>query len=406
MVSKAYRLMHKGFIPILVFLSAMFLLGCSENTPFSEGTSSETGAIAFNILLEDEGVDTAGTTVSRAISDECGTANPAQIWRVAATVYSTPNISGFWECTDGQGTLANVPPGNDLRLVIIAYNAVDFGNISVYSGETNVNVAAGQTARPTIIAENFSVDKGYPGQNATGVNPVSITFQWDILAGANGYLLQVADRMDLSDPNVVLFINQETQATRFKYDAGLAENTTYYWGVFPIDIAGDSAYGSVWSFTTGSGAPITDVNLTSYTRDWGDPDIDVFFRLSDNTLNWGDTVDARFAVTNDGSEDIPADAGIWVRVYLSTDNIINGLDYELEYRVFGYSLQSGFYIYQLQDFPWPLTLPSLPPPGFTDSGEFYIGVVIDPEYLVIETDEGDNSNMGEYRDYVPVFISP
>ena len=152
-------------------------------------------------------------------------------------------------------------------------------------------------------------------------------------------------------------------------------------------------------------APL-DVNLTPYTRDWGDPDLDVFFRLSDNTLNWGDTVDTRFAVINDGSEDISSETGIWVRLYLSADNVITGSDYELEYRVFGYGLLSGYYLHQMAGLEWEVTLPSGPPPGFPQGGQFYIGMIVDPDNLVIETNEYDNSNMGNEQDYAPVNISP
>ena len=152
-------------------------------------------------------------------------------------------------------------------------------------------------------------------------------------------------------------------------------------------------------------APL-DVNLTHYYN--MTPPFDVSFRLSQSTLTWGDTVNVNFAVINNGSEDTPSETGIWVRLYLSANNLISELDYLLENRVFGYGLLSGYYIYPQPGFEWEVTLPIFEerPPGFPESGEFYIGMIIDPDNLIIETDEYDNSNRGEGMDYAPVMISP
>ncbi len=148
--------------------------------------------------------------------------------------------------------------------------------------------------------------------------------------------------------------------------------------------------------------------MTSYTHDYGDPDLNIFFGFTDlsgdpsSTFNWGDTLNVHFAVTNDGTQDIPSGGGLWFRLYLSTNNIITSLDEELMWQVFGYSLQAGWYINHTHQ----ITLPSEPPSGFPASGQFYIGVVIDPDNLVVETNESDNSNVGETWDYAPVNISP
>ena len=115
-----------------------------------------------------------------------------------------------------------------------------------------------------------------------------------------------------------------------------------------------------------------------------------------------------FAVINNGSEDIPSETGIWLRLFLSANDLITELDYELEHRVLGYGLLSGYYIYPQSGFEWEVTLPALEerPSGFPESGQFYIGMIIDPDNLVIETDEYDNANLGEDLDYAPVLIGP
>ena len=203
---------------------------------------------------------------------------------------------------------------------------------------------------------------------------------------------------------VLLKSDSQNDNEFISYSHSSGPSTIYYVKVYRYDEdPASNQYDLTWYIRP---AAPTDVNLTAYNYDWGNPDLDIFFRLSNYNPNWGDSLDVRFAVINDGSENIPSGTGIWVRLYLSADNVITELDYELEYRVFGYGLESGWYIYQQSGFEWPISLPSEPPPGFSASGQFYIGMVIDPDNLVIETDEYDNANMGEEWDYAPVFISP
>jgi Bacterial Ig-like domain len=254
MLHTASRMIKRSFPPFLVCLSVLLLLGCSENTPSSEETSSATGTIAFNIVMGDRPDDVEGTAIPRAISDECGTTTQFEISGVGATVYSSPPVTGSWSCSAGSGVLSNVSPGNNLRLVIIGYNASAFGNRTVYSGETRVNVSAGLTTAPTVVAELFSADKISPAQDATGVDPDSVTFTWSPASGADSYVIELYDRADSSDPDRVVVFSQEVTGTSYTYNGGLAENTTYYWGVFPVDIAGDSAYDyGFWGFTTAGG---------------------------------------------------------------------------------------------------------------------------------------------------------
>jgi len=251
-----FRMLKRGFTPFFVLISVVLLLGCSENTTPSESTSPTTGAVAFNIVMGDASADREGSAIPRAISDECGTATQFEISGVGATIYSNPPVTGSWVCNEGSGTLQNVNPGNSLRVVIIGYNASSFGNITVYSGETRVTVTAGQTARPTIIVDVFEANKISPDQDATGIDPDSVTFVWSPASGANSYIVGLYDRPDASDPDRVTIFAQAVNGTSYTYNGGLAESATYYWAVYPVDIAGDSAYDyGQWGFTTASSSP-------------------------------------------------------------------------------------------------------------------------------------------------------
>lgn len=256
MLYTVFKMLKKGFSPIFVFMFVLLMLGCSEKGPPSESTSPTTGSIAFNLIMGDSRSDEEGSAIPRAISDECGSATQFEISGVGATVYSSPPVTGSWLCSAGSGTLQNVNPGNSLRVVIIGYNASDFGNITVYSGETRVTVTAGQTARPTIVVEVFEAVKISPTQDATGIDPDNVTFTWSPASGANSYIVGLYDRPDVSDPDRVTIFTQTVDGTSYTYNGGLAEGTTYYWAVYPVDIAGDNAYDyGRWGFTTASSSP-------------------------------------------------------------------------------------------------------------------------------------------------------
>jgi len=145
-----------------------------------------------------------------------------------------------------------------------------------------------------------------------------------------------------------------------------------------------------------------DANLTAYQSTQNGS-----FSVSNNNLNWGQNLDIRWAVINDGSAAIPAGTDASVSFYLSANNLITYLDYELFTVIlnplFSDGLSSGSSIYGTDI----VTLPSNPAlADLPESGEFYIGMIIDLFDGFMESDEYDNSNQGEGLDVVPVNISP
>jgi len=503
---------------MLVFLSVILLLGCSENTPSSEGTSSETGAIALNIIMEDSQPDVGESVFPRAMRDECGDADQYQISWVRAQVYSTPFVDGTWACSLGGGLLEDVPTGNNLRLVVIGLNAQAYDNVTIYSAETLVNVVAGQTAIATIVAEDFYVDKDYPGPDANNVGPDNIKFEWYPVSGADTYRIFVTDREDYSDPALVVFIDYDTTNTSFTYDDSLEGDTTYYWGVYPIDFDGYEGYGSVWPFTTGAGSDDNyenndsideavdlpqSVNLSSidgpgiavfqdfdfykivvpynsatieinciFSHVDGDIDIELLdaagnvigagdsgddneilvyvhssdlssttyyikvyiygedppttydliwyagginltamqylgnlsFSVDPDVLVWGQELDINWAITNNGTEAIPAGTNVYVSFYLSEDAIFTGseqLGIGWLDPIFDNGFGPGSSLYGTTNWQLP---PSSP--FSANSGIFYIGMAVDIYDAVAETNEDDNSGTGSGIDYAPVDIAP
>jgi hypothetical protein len=93
-----------------------------------------------------------------------------------------------------------------------------------------------------------------PANSATEVG-VSPTLFWNASGGANSYQAQVSTSSAFS----TTIFNQSGITGTSASLSGLANNTTYYWRVRAANAAGNSAWSSVWSFTTvpvSSGNPL------------------------------------------------------------------------------------------------------------------------------------------------------
>ncbi len=85
-----------------------------------------------------------------------------------------------------------------------------------------------------------------PGNSSTG-EPLRLTFTWDAIQGATGYILQVST-LDTFSTKV---INKSMAATTYTHTADLLANTTYYWRVRAKGAYGPGAWQTaVFQFTT------------------------------------------------------------------------------------------------------------------------------------------------------------
>jgi len=209
--------------------------------------------------------------------------------------------------------------------------------------------------------------------------------------------------VELLDAGGVLLESSESSDDdeTISYDHSGSPQTTYFikvWRYGDVD-TNPNQYDLIWyarPFFT------LDANLTAYQSTQNGS-----FSVSNNNLNWGQNLDIRWAVINDGLATIPAGTDVSVSFYLSANNFITYLDYELFTvtlnPLFSSGMSSEFAIYGTDI----VTLPSNPAlVDLPESGEFYIGMLIDPYDGFMESDEYDNSNQGEGLDFVPVNISP
>lgn len=120
--------------------------------------------------------------------------------------------------------------------------------------------------------------------------------------------------------------------------------------------------------------------------------------ITPEPLRWGDVINWSAVIANQGTDKA---TNFNVRLYLSADSSITTSDYIANTGIDSAliaTLQDG----KTQSIGGTYTLPAAPPDGFSASGTFYFGILIDPENTVIELDETNNGNQGVGLDIDPV----
>ncbi len=116
------------------------------------------------------------------------------------------------------------------------------------------------------------------------------------------------------------------------------------------------------------------------------------FQIAEPYCSWGDPIHIKFAVINENA----APSGPFaIRLYLSPDNVIDETDYPLGTIPVENGIE-GYDTFGLSDFSYVVALPPANPVGEAD--DYFIGMVVDADSEVEESDEGDNANLGEGRD--------
>jgi PKD repeat protein len=120
------------------------------------------------------------------------------------------------------------------------------------------------------------------------------------------------------------------------------------------------------------------------------------FKVSPQSgLNWGDNVTVSFGFQNSGTSDIPSGTVLRYRFYLSTNSTISTSDYYFK----GYYQDTGLAVGYGRNDDFTEALPSSPPTGFSSATTVYIGMIVDPLNEISESNETDNKNQGEGKDY-------
>ncbi|MCC6726929.1 MAG: proprotein convertase P-domain-containing protein, partial [Saprospiraceae bacterium] len=136
-------------------------------------------------------------------------------------------------------SLSNVAPGS--------YNITVTGNDGVHTVSENFTlVVTAFAAAPTLVA---------PANGITQVN-VKPTLDWNTVAGATSYFVEVATDPDFND---VVFFTSTSQSVLTLVNA-LNVNTVYYWHVYAFNSCGQGLEPVAFSFTTWPVNSTTELN--------------------------------------------------------------------------------------------------------------------------------------------------
>jgi hypothetical protein len=114
-----------------------------------------------------------------------------------------------------------------------------------------------------------------------------------------------------------------------------------------------------------------------------------------SNISWGDEVTVNYAYQNNGTADIPDGTRFYYRFFLSPDSSIGTSDYVWKTFYRERRLQPGYGSYG----NFTKALPSSPPSGFPAEGTIYIGMFLDYDNRITESNESDNRNQGLGKDY-------
>jgi hypothetical protein len=134
-------------------------------------------------------------------------------------------------------------------------------------------------------------------------------------------------------------------------------------------------------------------NLTGYRYD---PD-GLQFAVSPQTdVMWGQELTIRLAIANYGGAAVPMGAEFHIRFYLSPDDDIGPGDYVWFDSSWAGGLEEETY---LDVEPIRVRLPTTAPAILSGSNPIYVGMFIDWDNRILESDETDNRNVGRYWDW-------
>jgi len=118
-----------------------------------------------------------------------------------------------------------------------------------------------------------------------------------------------------------------------------------------------------------------------------------------DAIAWGETIDISTTIENLGAA---ASAGCTVSIYLSINGYISAADIWLA----SFTLPTLDPGASFTSTDWQVTLPTDPPAGFDPTDEVYIGMIVDVNDEVFESEEGNNANLGTGLDMEQVSITP
>jgi len=186
---------------------------------------------------------------------------PKLTWNTAARATSyrvqVSTVSTFTATVVNDSTLT---VGADSLTTALANNTMYFWRVNAKNA---TGTSAWATARnfTTVAVAPVTPVLTYPANEATGVQTAP-TLTWGTVANAAPYRVQLSTNSTFSST----LVDDSTLMAGTKAITGLSATTVYYWRVNAKNTGGTSAWSTLFSFTTGIGAPVLTIPNNASTN--------------------------------------------------------------------------------------------------------------------------------------------
>jgi hypothetical protein len=186
---------------------------------------------------------------------------PKLTWNTAARATSyrvqVSTVSTFTATVVNDSTLT---VGADSLTTALANNTMYFWRVNAKNA---TGTSAWATARnfTTVAVAPVTPVLTYPANEATGVQTAP-TLTWGTVANAATYRVQLSTNSTFSST----LVDDSTLMAGTKAITGLSATTVYYWRVNAKNTGGTSAWSTLFSFTTGIGAPVLTIPNNASTN--------------------------------------------------------------------------------------------------------------------------------------------
>ncbi|HMP77631.1 MAG TPA: fibronectin type III domain-containing protein, partial [Kiritimatiellia bacterium] len=202
-----------------------------------------------------QGCDSAGQSFTVTISGtpaQPGTitqANPAGTVVCTGAAGVTYTIAAVSGATSYNWTLpvgASITAGDGTTSITVNWGSAASGSVSVQA----VNACASGTARTLSVSVTAGAPSAPTATAGSDVSPTAFTANWQPLAGATGYLLDVSETEDFSGAFVVQDQNIASGATVSYALSSLTSGATYFYRVRAYNACGNGPYSATVTVLT------------------------------------------------------------------------------------------------------------------------------------------------------------
>jgi hypothetical protein len=224
---------------VLGLVAALLIAACGGGS----GSSDNQPTASLHFSVQWDRAATSSNSYNRYAVSDC-----SDVATVSAAVYDAGGgllqTGGPWNCSDGQGTISQVPANHTVRVAIVGHTG---SGQALYRGESGQSfylqpgssVDAGLIVAGTFVPTLISPTDGA----SVMVLSTPLTLEWGAVAGADSYVVEIADDISFGDADILQTLTVAAAASPSCQPdtSAMAEDISYYWRVQAVDGAGNES---------------------------------------------------------------------------------------------------------------------------------------------------------------------